>query len=173
VDGRRSEPYSIPKNYRSLLNQIYRWEIQQIGKIMNASTQTIVNEVIETAKRVSKRFTQRFPDAASFVDGFRQGDIYLTLLKSVPAKAKLVKKPSLQLAPGTTQGSRHILASDDGLTVYAFSDANEFQGPILKLAKECELTHPEHGNFILPPGIYSVTYQRTQDALDRARRVED
>lgn len=137
-------------------------------------TQELVNEVIETGRRIAKRETQRFSEAASVGDAYRQGDIYLMLLDKVPVGAIRRKEVSLQLAPGNTQGSRHILDSGEGVTAYTLPDATEFDGPIIKLDCERELTHPEHGHVILPAGIYAVGYQRTQDALNEAaRRVRD
>ena len=136
-------------------------------------TQELVQDVIETGKKIAKRHTQRFPEAASVGDCFRQGDVYFMLLDKLPRGAKSVKNPSLQLAPGSTQGSRHILDSAEGVKMFALPDATEFDGPILQLECEREITHPEHGHIVIPVGIYAVAYQRTQDGLDRARRVQD
>lgn len=137
-------------------------------------TQELVNEVVETGKKIAKRETQRFSEAASTGDVLRQGDVYLMLLDKLPRGAKAMSKPPLQLAPGTSQGSRHILDSTEGVTAFTFADATEFDGPILKLECERELTHPEHGNWIIPAGIYAVGYQRTQDSVDATnRRVAD
>ena len=140
---------------------------------MSTETKQIVSEVIETGKRVAKREKQWFPEAASDGDSIRQGDCYFMLLDCVPKGAKKLKQVPRQLAPGTTQGSRHTLDSVDGVTAYEISGSTEFDGPILRLACERTIEHPEHGNWVLPAGVYAVGYQRTQDALDRARRVED
>lgn len=136
-------------------------------------TQEIVTGLIEGAKKIAKREAQRFSEGASFGDRVRQGDVFLTLLARVPAGAGKMKAVPTQLAPGTTQGSRHTLDSTEGVTAYLRDGATEFEGPVLKLLKERIIDHPEHGAWCLPPGIYGVTYQRTQDALDRARRVAD
>jgi hypothetical protein len=138
-----------------------------------ATTATIVNELIATGRKLAKRQVQRFPDAASIGDAVRQGDIYITLLDALPKGAKKLKTFNLQLAPGTTQGSRHILDSSVGVTAYTLANATEFDGPILKLKSERTIQHPEHGDYILPPRLYAISYQRTQDAMDRARRVQD
>ena len=138
---------------------------------MNA-TQTI-EKIATTARKIAKRETQRFPEAASPGDTARQGDCYLTLLDAVPDGCKRQAKWDLQLAPGTTQGSRHILDAKDGVTCYTLPNPSEFDGPVLLLKKERVLTHPEHGDWVLPPGVYAISYQRTQDALDRQRRVVD
>lgn len=133
----------------------------------------IIASVETSAKKIAKRETQRFPSAASVGDTIRQGDVYITILAEVPSGYKRVAKWAMQLAPGTTQGSRHILDSREGVTCYQHPNASEFDGPVLVLKRERELTHPEHGNWILPPGCYGISYQRTQDALDQQRRVAD
>ncbi len=135
-------------------------------------TAEICNNVIEVARKVAKRETQRFPEAASPQDAERQGDIYIVLLAKVPEGAKKIPVPS-QLAVGTTQGSRHCLDSSVGIIAYARAKPTEFDGPILKLEVERTVTHPEHGDWILPPGIYGIRYQRTMDAMERAQRVAD
>lgn len=133
----------------------------------------VVEQVQSVAKTICKRETQTFPAGASICDSARQGDVYITLLGEVPGDCKLQEKWDLQLAPGTTQGSRHILDSRDDVQCYTRHDAGEFDGPVLVISQTRELTHPEHGNWILPPGIYGISYQRTQDSLDRQRRVAD
>lgn len=46
-------------------------------------------------------------------------------------------------------------------------------GPIFVLQQENAVTHPEHGNWILPPGSYRVTYQRTVTRENTIARVID
>jgi hypothetical protein len=133
----------------------------------------IITTVQNRAKKIAKRETQTFPAGAAPGDTARQGDVYITLLDKVPAGCIQQKRWDLQLASGSTQGSRHILDSRKGVKCYALQDATEFDGPVLSLEETRELTHPEHGNWILPPGIYGISYQRTQDALDQQRRVAD
>lgn len=55
-------------------------------------------------------------------------------------------------------------------------DANEmlaFAGPIIVLEQENTITHPEHGDWILPPGSYRITYQRTMTRENTVARVLD
>jgi len=134
---------------------------------------TIIEQVQKTANKVAKRETQRFSEAASPGDTARQGDVYITALESVPRDCELQTDWNLQIAPGNTQGSRHILDSAGGVNCYSLKDATEFDGPVLEISQERTLTHPEHGNWILPCGVYAISYQRTEDALERQRRVED
>lgn len=114
---------------------------------------------------------QRFPEAATVGDSVRQGDIYITVASAVPGNAKKSTQPQLQLAPGTTQGSRHCLDSLDGVTVYELTNPTVLEGPVLQTTKERTVTHPEHGDWILPPGVYSITYQRAY--AEELRRVAD
>lgn len=120
--------------------------------------------------------TQQFPIAASPGDVFRQGDLYIRKLAKVPSRA--VKAPvaapsePLQLAPGTTQGSRHIVDSREGVTVYNLEEPTALDGPILSLTKDRVVTHPEHGHVRLNAGdIYAITYQRA--FAEELRRVQD
>lgn len=119
-----------------------------------------LEKVTSSAEAIRNDETQRFPEAASPGDCWRQGDVYITLLDGVPQGAKQDAKPDPQLAPGTTKGSRHILDSLDGVTCYQLHNATVLEGPVLDVTKEREVTHPEHGNVILPPGVYGITYQR-------------
>jgi len=114
---------------------------------------------------------QLFPVAATpGVDYARQGDVYIWLRSKIPHGAQPIKAVA-QLAPGTTKGSRHCLDSLDGVTMFAMPDANELQGPLLKLECERVVTHPEHGDWRLPAGLYEITYQRA--FAEELRRVRD
>ena len=66
---------------------------------------------------------QHFPEAASVGDAVRQGDVYIQLINEadIAAAGPLFRKmaePRLQLAPGDTKGSRHILASAEGVEMW-------------------------------------------------------
>lgn len=133
---------------------------------------------IETLKKIQQSVetiksdeTQRFPEAASNGDCFRQGDVYIEFCDSLPSGLKKMKQVQLQLAPGTTKGSRHCLDSADGVKMFTVNNGSELQGPVIKTKKERTVTHPEHGNVILPPGIYNITYQRAY--AEELKRVAD
>ena len=128
-----------------------------------------LHSIQSSAEKIRNDQTQRFSEAASISDVWRQGDVYIELLAGVPHGAVHENKPNLQLAPGTTQGSRHILDSLAGVTMYRLATPTVLDGPILDVATERTITHPEHGNIILPPGVYGITYQRAfGDDLRRA-----
>jgi hypothetical protein len=156
-----------------------------------AAVETAGCKVAEGRKTITAPF--RFSEGASVNDGWRQGDLYIKLIDKLPADAKRVElqaavhgeNPQAQLAPGNTQGSRHILDSLDGVEIYTVppwpSQECNLAGPILVLHKERTITHPEHGHVTVPTGIpkagkptiVEITYQRDLDAEERARRVID
>ena len=114
--------------------------------------------------------TQQFPVAAAEGDYVRQGDVYITLRSQIPSDCS-ESDHGLQLAPGTTKGSRHLLDSGEGVTFYVRQEPTVLQGPFLRLDCERVLKHPEHGDWKLPPGLYEITYQRVH--ADELRRVLD
>lgn len=106
-------------------------------------------------------------------DVIRQGDIYLVAIGSLPKTRKQIKER--QLAPGTSQGSRHILEgvcniyqcnAEEVITLICKAVPNadlhaELMGPVIETKSGCELTHPEHGNRILPDGeVFASVFQR-------------
>ena len=125
---------------------------------------------VQSSEVIISDETQRFPEAACDGDGMRQGDVYIWKRDKLPANASAAKCV-LQLAPGTTKGSRHILDSSEGVSMFAVDDADALQGPWLKLDCERTATHPEHGDIVLPAGCYEITYQRAY--ADELRRVRD
>ncbi len=141
---------------------------------MSAKTLSAVEslERIESSvEKIKSDAKQRFPEAASAEDTWRQGDVYITLLNAIPDDCSKVDKPQKQVAPGNTQGSRHILDSLRGVKIFQRPNATPLQGPIMRFAEERTLTHPEHGDVVCPPGVYEITYQRA--FADELRRVQD
>ena len=132
-----------------------------------------ITVVISTAEKIKNDELQRFPEAASVGDYVRQGDIYIIFLDCVPSDAIRVATPQLQLAPGSSQGSRHCLSTLDGVDIYSLPDPTVYDGPVIRCTTEVTVTHPEHGNWLLPVGCYAISYQRTEDDKGRQRRVRD
>jgi hypothetical protein len=66
-------------------------------------------------------------------------------------------------------------ASSPQKYVHSFDAAQmlTFAGPIFNLTETNTVTHPEHGDWILPPGSYRVTYQRTVARDNTVTRVLD
>ena len=130
----------------------------------------VLREIRQSVEAIRNDRPQQFPEAASPGDYARQGDLYITLLASVP-DGWVETPPPPQLVPGTSQGSRHCLDSLDGVRAFRAPAPTPLQGPVLELAVERTITHPEHGHWVLPPGRYAITYQR--DLADEERRVVD
>lgn len=109
-------------------------------------------------------------------DEWRQGDVRI---KRVPddfvaknGRRLRAAKVAQQLAPGATQGSRHLLASIKGVKMYTLADATEIDGPIVVLEAPNSVTHPEHGDVVnMPVGCYAFPGQRA--FADELRRAAD
>lgn len=121
---------------------------------------------------------------SSVGDVVRQGDLYLVCLDRVP---DVKPANTLQLAPGSTQGSRHVATGD--CKVYqpkevaeiaakinqAVKGANvptQLIGPVVHCIGPATITHPEHGWKTLPADSWwAVVYQR--QFAEEIRRVQD
>lgn len=125
---------------------------------------------VQSSETIISDQPQRFSEAACDGDIFRQGDIYIWRRDKLPKSANHTKCV-LQLAPGTTKGSRHCLDSSEGVAMFAVDCADALQGPWLKLDCERTITHPEHGDVICAPGVYEISFQRAY--ADELRRVRD
>lgn len=122
--------------------------------------------------------------AASAGDTVRQGDIYLVCIESLP-DGKPAK--TRQLAPGTTQGSRHVAAGkcevfepNDraavadivNLLVRGANVPAELIGPLVRCEGPTTIEHPEHGWKVLPAeSVWATVYQRAY--AEEIRRVQD
>jgi hypothetical protein len=190
----------------------------------------VLRDANEAVERVKNDAPQQFPEAASAGDAVRQGDVYIQLIDDVTSAPMLYERVlqpvfPLQLAEGTSKGSRHCLAHGNGVTVYQPMVANSygmieqlarqypgvdvkspnlrselreaewaarrkdqnadiltlaaaaemvsFAGPILVLTEPNVVTHPEHGDWMLPAGTYRITYQRTVAKDNTIARVID
>jgi hypothetical protein len=115
-------------------------------------------------------------------DVVRQGDLYLVALDRAPKKAG--EHAGRQLAPGDTQGSRHVASGDCEIYSPETSSATNtlarlipatkgqilFLGPVIKARGPVTIEHPEHGWRSLPAGVYQVVYQRSFAAVDQEIR---
>ena len=110
---------------------------------------------------------QMFPEAAVDGDYFRQGDLYIWKRDKMPKD--LSESKERQLAPGSTKGARHIAEGD--VAIFTTKGGDALQGPWLKVESKCTVTHPEHGNVVLPNGNYEITYQRA--FAEELKRVLD
>jgi hypothetical protein len=126
----------------------------------------VFNEITASVEAIKNDDCQQFPEAANVGDYWRQGDIYIVKLEDSFTKAG---KPTneRQLAPGNTQGSRHIV---EGEAKVFERDGDALTGPVV-VSRGCTVTHPEHGDVKLPAGVYGITYQRAY--AEELKRVLD
>jgi hypothetical protein len=132
---------------------------------------TAFTQVQESVTPKDDTYTLRFSEAAATGDVIRNGDVYFTKIDKIPEGFEPDPNFGLQLAPGTTKGSRHILDSPDGVKIYTNKRADVLTGPVVSLTKERVATHPEHRSVELPPGDYAITFQR--QFAQELRRVAD
>jgi len=138
-----------------------------------------VRVVKESAESMHAAKTERI-GSPSVGDVVRQGDLYLVCVDSLPQGSITEDR---QLAPGTTQGSRHVLQGDcvihKGVTVSDYPSNQAVSkihpilvGPAFYCKGEVTVTHPEHGDKILPADTtWQVIYQQVW--ADEVRRVRD
>lgn len=107
----------------------------------------------------------RIVDAIAVGQAIRQGDVYLLRIERPAALGAMIA--DRQLAPGTTQGSRHVLG--DGPGIHAGGSDDPLLGPVIIADERFVLAHPEHAHFSLPAGCYQVRYQ--QDLREAERRA--
>ncbi len=89
---------------------------------------------------------------------YRQGDVLIRKIDSVPADVKRVdwrEEGRVILAHGETTGHAHALALST-TTMYRSAAGQRY----LEIKKGAELTHEEHGIIAPQPGCYEVIQQR-------------
>lgn len=94
----------------------------------------------------------------------RQGDLYVIRIKDCPTKGEISDR---QLAPGSTQGSRHVAEGD--VTIYRVESRDVAIGPIVFASAQWRLAHPEHAHMVLPAGTYQIRYQVDEHAQQVVR----
>jgi hypothetical protein len=107
---------------------------------------------------------------------FRQGDIYIEAVRTIPAGA--IKKDDLVLAEGEVTGHSHRVRDFRSAVVYAIGD----ELFVNVTAERAEIVHEEHGTIELNRGIYRVWRQREYEPAqnlwvneplpNRARRTD-
>ena len=150
------------------------------------SAKEVFADIQDYAEKIASNKPQRFPEAASDGDYFRQGDIYITFREglftakttgrgknkttvTVPHsdwKEVEVSKLRLQLAIGDTQGARHVLDNLAGVRQFEKTGGDALQGLLLLTTEERVLTHPEHGHTILPASVSTCDGKVAYDAYE-------
>lgn len=123
-----------------------------------ATTEKAFGEVLEHAESIRNDDAHRI-EVMEPGDAWAQGDILIVRIEKLPTGVVKAKAES-QLAPGTTQGSRHCIADLSGVTVYRLADPTPLDGPVIEAETEFTVEHPEHGNVTCPAGTYAIRYQR-------------
>ena len=136
---------------------------------MNATAQ--YETIKQHAETIRNDQTHDLRQTMEVGDSWAQGDILIRKIEGVPDGSVVASSPDRQLAPGNTQGSRHCLSTLSGVTVHTIPDANALEGPVFTVDDEVTVEHPEHGDVVLGPGCYAITYQRAY--ADELRRVAD
>lgn len=149
---------------------------------MAVSVARQIAAVKKSAEKMDSAKTERI-ETASAGDVVRQGDIYLVCLEMAPPGTPA---KSQQLAPGETQGSRHIATGDCRIVnanrvtvantinrlVKGAAIPEQLVGPVIECRGDTTITHPEHGHRILPAGsVWASVYQRAH--AEEIRRVQD
>lgn len=103
---------------------------------------------------------------------FRQGDVLIRQIKSLPKAAKdITPKDRIVLAYGEVTGHAHAIAPGEARE-FSMADAANATRRFLSVVKEATVRHEEHASIPLPPGIYEIVQQReyTPEAI---RNVAD
>ena len=109
---------------------------------------------------------------------FRQGDVLIERIDSIPATAaKQPKSSRIILAHGEVTGHHHCLRLADPADWWKTDETKPsttgLAGEIfLNIATPAEITHQEHATIPLPAGTYRVTRQR-EYSPERIRNVAD
>jgi hypothetical protein len=137
---------------------------------MTMTVDECIRQLEASVENMDAAKTERI-GSPSLGDVVRQGDIYLVCIESLPVGQETKNR---QLAPGNTQGSRHIVAGDAAFVeVESFGDVPAvLVGPAFACNGDCTVMHPEHGDKVLPAGTtFQVIYQLHH--ADEIRRVQD
>lgn len=137
---------------------------------MTTKTKTEFETIRSHAESIKNDADHDLVDTMDVGEGWSQGDILIARIARVPSNATTIGFVA-QLAPGTTQGSRHTIRAGDGVTMYAIRNRDALTGPVFECVEPCWIDHPEHGNVRVPAGVYAITYQRAY--ADELRRVMD
>ena len=125
----------------------------------------VSKEVHETAPKDNEL---RFIKKMKVGQWAHQGDIAIQMVDKIRSGKE---SNELQLAPGTTKGSRHVLADFTGRITLP-NDRGPLEGPEFEAKERFTLKHPEHAHYSLPSGKYRVIYQRNLE-LEEIERVRD
>jgi len=97
---------------------------------------------------------------------YRQGDVLLERVDSIPDEA--TKAPRCVLALGEATGHCHQVL--EGAAMFLAADGVKY---LEVFEEQAKVVHEEHGDVVLPRGVYRVGIQREYVAKDLNRAVLD
>lgn len=91
---------------------------------------------------------------------YRQGDVLIRQIKSLPKNAKdVTPKDRIVLAYGEVTGHAHAIAPDEARE-FSLADAAGVVRRFLNVVRSAVVRHEEHAAIPLPPGVYEIVQQR-------------
>jgi hypothetical protein len=139
-------------------------------------TKTIANHVDEIrAHAIEHTAEARFARTIKPGQFASQGDVDLVCIGDADFEKLRVKQVMasggvVQLAPGTSQGSRHTVRLSESVQVWSRTDPGTFDGPLIRATERFVVEHPEHADWSLPGGCYRIDYQ--EDRASRSRVLD-
>jgi hypothetical protein len=101
---------------------------------------------------------------------WRQGDVLIEQVGSIPPSARRLKRPVL--ASGDSTGQRHQIKDRRTARLLSTDETGAIRLFLEVIADEAAVVHPEHGEIVLPRGNYRVWLQREFDDIGQ-RSVAD
>jgi hypothetical protein len=94
---------------------------------------------------------------------WRQGDVLIEQVGSIPPSARRLKRPVL--ASGDSTGQRHQIKDRRTARLLSTDETGAIRLFLEVIADEAAVVHPEHGEIVLPRGNYRVWRQREFDDI--------
>ena len=115
---------------------------------------------------------------------YRQGDVFLRRVTTIPAGLKKAADKKVILAYGEVTGHHHRFEGGNVTAFYKEGDDNTMAGGtalrggrtevrFIDVAAVAKLLHEEHTAIPVEPGQYEVVIQREYDMMQGVRRVMD
>lgn len=142
----------------------------------NTTTTTTTKQAATALRRAAKKHERdTLPEpvqapAMSHGQLWAQGDVGILAVDHLPKGARACPAPTNgQVAPGTTQGSRHCVSARDGAVKFYRHGGDALSDLSLDASEPWTMTHPEHGHVTFPPGLYQIIHQQNE----QRERVRD
>lgn len=103
---------------------------------------------------------------------YQQGDILIKKITSLPndLKSELAKNERFILAEGEATGHNHSIVAEPLIEFYRGHNGRLY----LKAEKSCIVTHQEHNEINISPGLYEIDKVQEYDHfLEESRKVID